>query len=159
MSGWINRRWAAIGLGILLSLAVFGGRAGAEERTFSPLVVDTAGGAKQFRVEIADTRKARQRGLMYRRSLADESGMLFNFRRDEVISMWMKNTLIPLDMIFIDRQGRIVRVHARAIPGSLAGITSGKPARAVLELAGGSAARFGIKAGDVVRHTIFNNSD
>lgn len=152
-------RWAAIGLGFLLSLALLGGHAGADERTLSPLVIDTAGGAKQFQVEIADTGDTRRQGLMFRRELAKDTGMLFNFRRDEVISMWMKNTLIPLDMVFIDRQGRIVRVHARAIPGSLAGITSAKPARAVLELAGGSAARHGIKAGDLVRHPIFNNSD
>jgi len=146
-------------LGVLLSLAILGGRTCAAEPTLSPLVIETGDGAKHFQVEVADTRDTRRRGLMFRRDLAKDSGMLFNFRRDEVISMWMKNTLIPLDMVFIDRQGRIVRVHARAIPGSLAGIASVKPARAVLELAGGSAARHGIKAGDLVRHPIFNNSD
>ncbi len=152
-------RRAAIWLGILFSLAILGGLAGAGERVLSPLVIETVDAAKHFQVEIADTSAARQRGLMFRRNLAKDTGMVFDFRRDQMVSMWMKNTLIPLDMLFIDRQGRVVRVHARAIPGSLAGISSGKPVRAVLELAGGSTARHGIKAGDLVRHRIFNNLD
>ena len=89
---------------------------------------------------------------MYRRDLAGDAGMLFIYERDKPISMWMKNTLIPLDMLFLARDGRIVRIAARAVPMSLQTISSGEEVAAVLELNGGTADRLGIAAGDRVIH-------
>lgn len=106
---------------------------------------------KQFAVEIADDDEERARGLMFRESMADDHGMLFVFDEDAPQSFWMKNTFIPLDMLFIDRQGRIVRIAARTTPHSLDSISSGEPVTRVLELRGGEAKARGIQAGDHVR--------
>jgi len=103
-------------------------------------------------VEIADTAEAQTRGLMYRRSLEPDHGMIFLFDTEKSHSFWMKNTQIPLDMIFIDRTGRVVAIHANAEPLSLVPIDVGKPSRAVLEVAGGWAAAHGIKVGDRVSY-------
>lgn len=116
----------------------------------SRLELITASGRHRFAVELAETDDQRSRGLMFRPFLAADAGMLFIYPDDRIISMWMKNTLIPLDMVFISADGRVVSVHERAVPHSLRPITSGVPARAVLELAGGSASRLGIRAGDRV---------
>lgn len=94
---------------------------------------------------------------MWRRSLGRDRGMLFLYARDQVIQMWMKNTLIPLDMLFIDRKGRIVRIKERAVPRSLRAISSGQRARAVLEVRGGTASRLGLRPGDRVLHESFGN--
>ncbi len=118
----------------------------------SPLAISSAGKTHTFTVELAVTEAQRAQGLMWRRRLAPDRGMLFVYRRQRVLSMWMKNTLIPLDMLFIDRAGVIVRIHERAVPGSLRVISSGKRARAVLELNGGTVSRLGLRPGDRVLH-------
>lgn len=110
-----------------------------------PLTVTTADGAEHvFQVEIAETPEQRGRGLMFREELAADHGMLFIFPRRERIAMWMRNTPIPLDMLFISDDGRVRQVHERAVPYSEATISSRRRVRYVLELAGGTAERLGI---------------
>ncbi|MGD9742834.1 MAG: DUF192 domain-containing protein [Dongiaceae bacterium] len=122
------------------------------------LVIDTAGGPRNFRVEVAVTPAQRQQGLMYRESLAADAGMLFLYGEDRQVRMWMKNTLIPLDMIFIRRDGTVESVAERTIPLSSAIVASKGDVAAVLEVNGGTAARLGIRPGDRVRHAAFGNS-
>ena len=112
-------------------------------------------GVHVFTVEIAGTEPERERGLMFRKELPGGQGMLFDFHRDQQVGFWMKNTLIPLDMLFIDRGGRIVNIAHSAKPLSEEVIMSGPPVRAVLEVAGGTAQRLGIEAGDRVYNPIF----
>lgn len=120
-----------------------------------PLAVVTAAGPVPLRVEVVDTEAARQRGLMYRTVLARDEGMLFDFHTPRPLGFWMKNTLIPLDMIFIDADGRILNIAAQTTPLSLEMRPSAGPARAVLEIGGGLAAEFGIEPGDRIEHRIF----
>ena len=105
------------------------------------------GGAVEVSLEVAATPAERERGLMYRSSLAEGRGMLFVFDEDGNHTFWMRNTLIPLDMLFIARDGTVVGIHANATPLSTANIAVGKPSRYVLEVPGGWAARHGISAG------------
>lgn len=119
------------------------------------LAIVTAHGRHVFRVEIADDPDERAQGLMFRKRLPADAGMLFLSGRNEVQSFWMKNTEIPLDMLFIARDGRIADLHERAAPFSLQTISSKAPVWAVLELPGGTAARLGIKPGDRVEHRAF----
>lgn len=139
--------------GVILNLTL----AAPDARGADPghLVIETASGARSFSVEIADTPRARELGLMFRTTLSPDAGMLFDFHDSEPVAFWMKNTLIPLDMLFIRADGRIANIRAMATPGDLTPIPSAGPVQAVLELAGGTAARLGIKAGDRVRHPIF----
>ena len=92
---------------------------------------------------------------MYRRDLAADAGMLFLYERAGRHSMWMRNTLILLDMLFIARDGRIVHIAQRTVPGSLETISSEGPVKAILEVNGGTAARLGLQPGDRVRHRAF----
>jgi uncharacterized membrane protein (UPF0127 family) len=112
-------------------------------------------GVHVFTVEVADTEPARERGLMFRKELPGGQGMLFDFHRDQQVGFWMKNTLIPLDMLFIDRRGRIVNIAHSAKPLSEEVIMSEGQVRAVLEVAGGTAHRLGIEAGDRAYNPIF----
>jgi hypothetical protein len=122
-------------------------------------VTIAAGSGKHvFHVEIVTTPEQMAQGLMYRKSLAPDAGMLFDYGRPQPASFWMKNTLIPLDMIFIGADGRIVNIHERAVPHSLDPIPSAGPVRAVLEVNGGTASRLGIKPGDRVLHPIFGSA-
>jgi len=114
------------------------------------LTVVSASGRHAFRVEVAISPEAQAQGLMFRRSLDADAGMLFVYPVAHRITMWMKNTYIPLDMLFIDDAGKISHIVERTVPLSLAIIRSRDPARAVLELNGGTAARLGIKKGDRV---------
>jgi len=123
------------------------------------LAIATAGGNQQFDVELAVTSDQRAQGLMYRPRLPAEAGMLFLYPAARPVSMWMKNTLIPLDMLFIGDDGRILQIAERAIPGSTATISSLHPARAVLELNGGTAARLKIQVGDRVLYRTFGTAD
>lgn len=125
----------------------------------SILVIETATAWHEFSVEIARSPVDQARGLMFRRRLRTDSGMLFIYSRDQQITMWMKNTVIPLDMLFIARDGRIVNIAERAIPMSLRSIPSSGPVRAVLEVNGGTASRLKIFAGDKVVHPAFRRSD
>lgn len=122
------------------------------------LTIRTADGATHdFVVEIAETGNQRAQGLMFRRQMAAEAGMLFLFGGSEPRAMWMKNTLIPLDMLFIDEKGKIVRIEQRTVPHSLRAILSGQPVSAVLELNAGTTARLAIEPGDRVLHPAFDN--
>ena len=106
--------------------------------------------AIDFQVDVASTLEQRQRGLMYRQSLPWNRGMLLDFEYDQVMNMWMKNTSIPLDMLFADSDGMIFHIVEGCEPYSLEVISSIQPGRYVLEVLAGSAARFGIKPGDVI---------
>jgi len=114
------------------------------------LVIQTSSGQKEFTVEIAQTPEQQELGLMYRTSLAPDKGMLFIEDQDMVVTMWMKNTLISLDMLFIDSEGKIVYIADHATPESTAIITARRPVRAVIELAAGTADADHIKVGDRV---------
>lgn len=121
----------------------------------SKLAIETGAGRHDFTVEIARHQGQQAQGLMFRRKLAADAGMLFLYRRSRPASMWMKNTYIPLDMIYIDRMGTIVGYHERAVPGSLEVITSQKPVSAVLEVNSGTVSRLKIAVGDKVVHPAF----
>jgi uncharacterized membrane protein (UPF0127 family) len=114
------------------------------------LVIATDGGDHTFTIEIADTVEERARGLMYRRELADDAGMLFDFKEEERASFWMRNTYIPLDMLFIEEDGTIESIAERTIPFSEKSVLSKGPVRYVLEINGGRSDALGIEAGDVV---------
>jgi uncharacterized membrane protein (UPF0127 family) len=133
---------------------------GQEEVHFkrSSLVVASGGRELKFEVDLATNDAERSRGLMFRKQLGAYEGMLFDFYQEMPVSFWMKNTLIPLDMVFIAADGMIRHVHANAVPLSTDTIPSRFPVRAVLEINGGSAALLGIKPGDKVRHPIFGNA-
>ena len=109
----------------------------------------------EMNVEIADTESKRMRGLMYRTELADDAGMLFLFSRNQKISMWMANTPISLDMIFIDELGKIQEIAENAVPFSHEELRSAKKGRAVLEIKGGLSKRYGFQSGDIVEHSFF----
>ena len=115
------------------------------------LTIASARGDHRFIVELARTPEQQQRGLMFRQSLELDHGMLFLFAEPREAGFWMRNTLIPLDMIFIRADGTIARIAAMTVPGSLQTISSGEPVTAVLEIAGGRSAALGIAPGDRVR--------
>jgi uncharacterized membrane protein (UPF0127 family) len=145
-------------LGLALATAVFAPSAPAAGLPTSPLVIKSADGTEhRFTVELANTPAERERGLMFRESLPPDAGMLFDFQKPHVVAFWMKNTLIPLDMLFIGGDGRIRRIAERAVPLSLTPISSGVPVQAVLELNSGTAARLKLKPGDRVVHPIFRH--
>ena len=116
-----------------------------------PLTVSGRGRSHRFTVEVAATPADQARGLMFRDKLAPDAGMIFPVDRPELASFWMKNTLIPLDLIFVRADGRIASIAANATPMSLAMISASEPVTAVLEIAGGRAAELGIRPGDTVR--------
>ena len=147
-------------LGASLSLAAVAACAQEADVKFqkSSLVIVTASREIKFDVEMATTDAERAHGLMYRKQLGAYEGMLFDFYQEMPVSFWMKNTLIPLDMIFIAADGTVKHVHANAVPLSTDAVPSRFPVRAVLEINGGSAALLGIKPGDKVRHPIFGNA-
>ncbi|WP_296338234.1 DUF192 domain-containing protein [Reyranella sp.] len=124
----------------------------------SSLVVATGGRDLKFEVDMATNDTERSHGLMFRKSLGPYEGMLFDFHQELPVSFWMKNTLIPLDMIFIAADGTIRHIHSNAVPLSTDTIPSKFPVRGVLEINGGSAKLLGIKPGDKVRHAIFGNA-
>lgn len=119
------------------------------------LALVMASGEQLITVEIAETPEQKAKGLMFRKSLDDKAGMLFPYGQPQEIAMWMRNTYIPLDMVFIKSDGTIHRIEAMTEPFSEATVASQGLVTAVLELNGGAAARFGLKAGDKVRHPIF----
>ncbi|MGH1589210.1 DUF192 domain-containing protein [Methylobacterium phyllosphaerae] len=120
-----------------------------------PLTIVTKSGPKRFDVEVMHDDAARSRGLMFRRHMAADHGMLFDFERDQPVTMWMKNTYLPLDMVFIRADGTISRIAAETEPLSTAIIASGGPVLAVLELNAGTAAKLGIAPGDRIEHGMF----
>jgi hypothetical protein len=120
------------------------------------LDVVTSTGVHHFKVEVADTEATRDRGLMFRTSLKSDRGMLFDFKQVAGVSFWMRNTLIPLDMIFIGADGHVVSIARNAVPHDETPIPSGGAVLGVLEVRGGRAAEIGAMPGDVVRHRIFH---
>jgi uncharacterized protein len=141
-------------LSILVTSTAAGAQAPARFEQ-EPLWIETAEERLEFQVEIAATPAQRSQGLMFRDELADDGGMLFDFERPQPVTMWMRNTLIPLDMLFVREDGRISRIVAETEPMSDRTIGSGGPVRAVLELRGGRAAELGIQPGDRLIHPIF----
>jgi uncharacterized membrane protein (UPF0127 family) len=125
--------------------------------TLEPLEVASKDGVHIFAVELALTPEQQAQGLMYRKELPEGQGMLFDFKRDQEATFWMKNTYVPLDMIFIRADGRIHRIAANTVPLSEALVSSGGPVRAVLEVVAGTAKKLGIAPGDRVAHPIFNS--
>lgn len=127
----------------------------AVEAALEPLEIVTSTGAHQFQVEVARTTRERERGLMDRRSMPRNQGMLFDFHIEQTVTMWMKNTYLPLDMIFVARNGRVTALQQNAVPMSETIIPSGPPAYAVIELNGGVAQEIGLEVGNLVRHPTF----
>ena len=125
-------------------------------RPLESVDIVTRHGVKHFKVEIADNDAAREYGLMFRKSLAPDHGMLFEFDRPDRQAFWMKNVLIPLDIIYIGTDGRIVSIAADARPLDETPLYSKGPAIGVLEIEGGLAAKLGIRPGDEVRHPFFH---
>lgn len=121
----------------------------------SDLTIATAHGPVHFTVELANTDESRRRGLMFRKHMAADHGMLFDFSRPGYQAFWMKNTILPLDMIFIRGDGTISSIAADTKPYSLAPVRSQERVQAVLEINGGRAAALGIMPGQRVRHSIF----
>ncbi len=122
----------------------------------STLEIVTKNGVHVFSVEVAANDADRQKGLMFRKELPEGKGMLFDFKQDQDISMWMRNTYIPLDMLFINSDGRIRRIAENTVPFSERTIPSGGPVRGVLEVIAGTAKKLGIAPGDRVAHPIFS---
>lgn len=145
-----------------LALLAFGLALGAaappqpQHLRIEPLDIVTAKGDAHFQVQIADTEPTRERGLMFVKHLGPADGMLFDFKTPQEVSFWMKNTLIPLDMLFIAPDGRIVSIARNAVPMDETGIPSGGAVLGVLELRGGRAAEIGAEPGDRVRERIFH---
>jgi uncharacterized membrane protein (UPF0127 family) len=130
--------------------------AGAQAASVQPLEIVTKSGVQVFSVEMATTEQEKETGLMYRKELADGKGMLFDFSPEQQVSMWMKNTYISLDMIFIRADGRILRIAENTEPESTKIISSGGLAKGVLEVIAGTAKKYGIAPGDRVAHPLFN---
>ncbi|MBB36837.1 MAG: hypothetical protein CME88_06050 [Hirschia sp.] len=122
-----------------------------------PLTIQSAGATHSFNIELADEAEERARGLMFRESMARDHGMLFTFEQQREPGMWMKNTLIPLDMLFIDENGIILAIAENTQPHSLRHVTPGMPVSGVLELNGGLTSELEIAPGDVVHHPFFGN--
>jgi hypothetical protein len=123
------------------------------------IVIENPEGSRILAVEIADTPALRSRGLMFRHRLADDKGMLFLYEAVQPVAMWMKNTYIPLDMVFLRADGSIAEVAENTVPHSLDTIQSREAVAAVLEVAAGQARRLGLSPGALVRHPFFGNAD
>ena len=133
-----------------------GGLLAARAAELQPLEIATKSGVKVFSVELATTEEEKTTGLMFRKELADGRGMLFDFSPPKEVSMWMKNTFISLDMIFIRADGRILRIAENTEPQSTRIIPSRGLAKGVLEVIAGTAKKYGIEPGDRVAHPLFN---
>jgi uncharacterized membrane protein (UPF0127 family) len=154
--GWQRMR-ARFWLSIVLACGLYA-FAGLDARAASvqTLEIVTKTGVHVFSVEMATTEQEKETGLMYRKELADGKGMLFDFSPEQEVSMWMKNTYIPLDMIFIRADGRILRIAENTEPLSTKIIPSRGLAKGVLEVIAGTAQKYGIAPGDRVAHPLFN---
>ena len=151
---------SALVLVVALVLHSYGAVAGEPVLSkIEPLTIATEHDASLFTVEIADTDQLRARGLMFRQRLPADRGMLFDFGKPRPAAMWMKNTYISLDMLFIRADGTIAYIAENTKPGSLDVIGISEPVMAVLELAGGTAKRLGIRAGDTVYHRLFQTAE
>ncbi|MFD2238443.1 DUF192 domain-containing protein [Aureimonas populi] len=147
-----RRNWKV--LAIVLVLAVASYFVFTSNSIGSTATLLTESGRHRISVEIADTPDTRATGLMHREEMAQDHGMLFDFGETRPVSMWMKNTLIPLDMLFLRPDGTVATIARNARPLSLTPIPSGEPVRYVLELNGGAAARYGVSVDDRLDHPI-----
>ncbi len=129
----------------------------AQSLPFSPLSIVSNGKTHTFKVEVAATPEQRNIGMMHRNSMAPDTGMLFNFFVEQREQFWMRNTFIPLDMLFVHDDGRIEAI-IEAVPHDETPVGPRAPILAVLELAGGTSKRLGIQRGDIVHHEIFKNA-
>jgi uncharacterized membrane protein (UPF0127 family) len=146
---------------VLFCAVVVGGQGAAQgqrEGKREPLVIQTSAARHEFQVERAKTPDEQAQGLMYRRSMAANHGMLFDMVPPRVATFWMKNTFIPLDMIFIGADGRIRNIAERTVPETTSTYSSEGSVGAVLELNGGTSSRLGIKPGDLVLHPLFGTA-
>jgi uncharacterized protein len=151
--------FAFLAIALLHLLIGLPGRAqDAAKLRVEPVTVETRSGKEIFKAEIADTSELRQKGLMYRKEMAPDEGMLFDFGEPRPVHMWMKNTYISLDMIFIRADGTVVAIGANTEPLSEAVVGVEEPVKGVLEVVAGTAARLGLKPGDRVYHAIFGNA-
>jgi uncharacterized membrane protein (UPF0127 family) len=141
--------WSPVGLAVDYNMP--------QRLATSRLVIETASGSHEFEVEVATSREERRIGLMFRGRMDDDHGMLFDYGQPREIAMWMKNTFISLDMIFIREDGTVANIAASNRPRSLRSVPSDGPVLASLELLAGTSERLGLKAGDVVRHALFGN--
>ncbi|MGA8935955.1 MAG: DUF192 domain-containing protein [Pseudolabrys sp.] len=146
----------ALSLVAFTILALFAAAVPAREAGQQTLEIATKSGVHVFAVEVVDNDADRAKGLMYRKELPEGRGMLFDFHREQEVSFWMQNTYIPLDMVFIRGDGRILRIAENTEPLSTRLIPSGGPVRAVLEVVAGTAQKLGIAPGDRVASPIFN---
>jgi uncharacterized membrane protein (UPF0127 family) len=153
MARHLSRRAFAV-LALTLPLAAVA-QQGLQSFDRAVLEIETKAGRHRFDIELALTPDQQSQGLMYRQRLAADAGMLFLYDSEQPLLMWMANTFIPLDMVFIAADGRIRKIAERTIPHSTATIGSDGPALAVLELNGGTAARLGIGVGDRVLYSAF----
>jgi uncharacterized protein len=140
---------------LALALLAFVLAAPAVAQKLERVEIVTRNGVHVFDVEMAVTAEQRSTGLMFRKELPEGRGMLFDFGVEGPISMWMRNTYVSLDMIFIHADGRIARIAQNTTPLSETIIPSGAPVKAVLEVVAGTAKKFGIAPGDRVAHRIF----
>ena len=139
-------------------LALLAGPALARMRVDKLWLITGAGQEKPIEIEVAEAPKEKELGLMFRTQLADNQGMLFPYDSPREITMWMRNTYIPLDMVFIRADGVVHRIERRAEPLSERVISSQGPVSAVLEMAGGATEKLGLKPGDRVRHPYFTGA-
>ena len=143
---------------VFLAVGTLCAAASVQAGNASPLntiTVETESGRHAWSVELASDNESRSKGLMFRKEMARDAGMLFRFDRLEPASMWMKNTFLALDMVFLDSDGRIASIHYGAVPQSLDIISSRGPVRYVLEINAGEAERTGLQRGQVMRHPWF----
>ncbi|WP_428030043.1 DUF192 domain-containing protein [Ancylobacter sp.] len=148
--------WRAHALWLVLACAALALQpATAGAASFEKLTIVTKAGPLSIDIEMAVTPAERSKGLMYRAELAANTGMLFDFGVDQPVYMWMKNTYIPLDMVFIRSDGRVASITTDTVPLSTATISSGVPVKAVLELPAGTVRAKGIAVGDRVEHRLF----
>lgn len=145
----------ALALGVLAVLPKPAEAQNAPVAGLEPLTIVTTSGRHAFQVEVMRTPDQRARGLMHRQFMPADRGMLFDFKQVEPVAMWMQNTYISLDMLFIRADGTVARIAERAEPLSTRTIPSGEPVLSVLELNAGIAEKLGIKPGDKVEHPLF----
>lgn len=131
------------------SFFMFGQFVSAQE-IIETLVINSSGTQHEFKVEVVDTNESRAKGLMFREHLDPNEGMLFDFHKVAPVAFWMRNTLIPLDMLFIKADGEIAHIHENAVPHDETAVPSRFPVQFVLEIAGGRSAKLGLKAGDTI---------
>lgn len=147
---------AALFFGALVAATSFAGQAEAAPCQSDVVVVDALSGSHTFSVEVADDAQERAQGLMFRDTLDEAAGMLFVYPKPRSVSFWMKNTLIPLDIIFTDQRGVVVSIHENAIPYDETPIFGGDAVFSVLELNAGVSQALDIKIGDVLRHPAYD---